>query len=179
MSLKDKYPDLVEKHWNRKANCWWIKPHQVGPNSRKVVEWNDGSKQSIKEKIGTILFIKKAKALHGDKFDYSKVHYINTSTKVEIICPKHGAFWMRPDKHFGKHGCLKCSHEDKAWSRLEFIAKASAIYGDKYNYCRVKYVNAKSKVEIKCVKHNSTFFQAPRHHLTGREGCRQCRCLKK
>ena len=34
-------------------------------------------------------FIKKAKAVHGDKYDYSLVEYKNSITKVKIICPIH------------------------------------------------------------------------------------------
>jgi hypothetical protein len=37
-------------------------------------------------------FIIKAKEVHGDKYDYSKVEYVNSSTDVTIICPIHGEF---------------------------------------------------------------------------------------
>lgn len=53
-------------------------------------------------------FIADAKAVHGDKYDYSKVEYITNSTKVCIICPTHGEFWQRPSKHLLKQGCPKC-----------------------------------------------------------------------
>ena len=38
-------------------------------------------------------FIKKAKKIHGDKYDYSKVNYVNSQTKVCIICLEDGEFW--------------------------------------------------------------------------------------
>ena len=50
-------------------------------------------------------FINKAKKIHGDKYDYSKVEYVNNHTKVCVICPKHGEFWQRPKPHLSKHGC--------------------------------------------------------------------------
>ena len=50
-------------------------------------------------------FIERAKKAHGDKFDYSKVEYINIETKVCIICPKHGEFWQRPNDHIRGIGC--------------------------------------------------------------------------
>ena len=54
-------------------------------------------------------FIRKAKAVHGDKYDYSKVIYVNNKTKVWIICPIHGEFWQAPDKHIKcRQGCPKC-----------------------------------------------------------------------
>lgn len=44
-------------------------------------------------------FIRKAKLIHGDKFDYSKVNYINTRTPIKIICPEHGEFEQLPSSH--------------------------------------------------------------------------------
>lgn len=55
-------------------------------------------------------FIKKAKQVHGDKYDYSKVNYINSQTKVCIISSEHGEFWQTPGSHiYAKCGCPKCS----------------------------------------------------------------------
>ena len=54
-------------------------------------------------------FIEKARKVHGDKYDYSKVNYINSTTKVCIICPEHGEFWQRPYCHIKGQGCPKCS----------------------------------------------------------------------
>ena len=48
-------------------------------------------------------FIKKAKIVHGDKYDYSEVNYKNNKTKVKIICHikddvlgLHGEFYPTP-----------------------------------------------------------------------------------
>ena len=43
-------------------------------------------------KYNTTTFIEKAKTIHGDKYDYSKVEYKSIKEKVCIICPKHGEF---------------------------------------------------------------------------------------
>lgn len=56
-------------------------------------------------------FIRRAKEVHGDKYDYSKVEYANTNTKVCIICPTHGEFWQLPIPHFKGAGCTKCGRE--------------------------------------------------------------------
>ena len=66
-------------------------------------------------------FIEEAKKIHGNKFDYSKVEYINARTKVCIICPKHGEFWQTPDSHLRGRGCKKCgveqtSNQRKIWN---------------------------------------------------------------
>ena len=56
----------------------------------------------------TDIFIEKAKLIHLNKYDYSKVKYINNRTKVCIICPEHGEFWQTPDAHLSNKGCPKC-----------------------------------------------------------------------
>lgn len=63
-------------------------------------------------RLTTEEFIAKARAVHGDKYDYSKAAYINRNTKVCIICPEHGEFWQTPDNHLSKkeiHGCFECA----------------------------------------------------------------------
>lgn len=54
-------------------------------------------------------FIQKAKEVHGDRYDYSKVQYINTKTKICIICKEHGEFLQRANNHIKGHGCHKCA----------------------------------------------------------------------
>jgi len=49
-------------------------------------------KQSIECSLTTEEFVKRAKEVHGDKYNYSKVNYINSKTNVCIICPEHGEF---------------------------------------------------------------------------------------
>lgn len=61
-----------------------------------------------KQKLSRDKFIKLSKKIHGDKYDYSKVNYIDVKTKVCIICPKHGEFWQTPDNHLHSHGCPNC-----------------------------------------------------------------------
>ena len=56
-------------------------------------------------------FINRAKEKHGDKYDYSKVNYINSSTKICIICPIHGEFWQAPLDHLKYKGCKLCSYD--------------------------------------------------------------------
>ena len=85
-------------------------------------------------KLTTKEFIAKAKEIHGDKYDYSKVYYVNLGTKVCIICPEHGEFWQTPYHHIKrKQGCPKCGGRVKK-NREEFIEAARKIHGDRYDY---------------------------------------------
>ena len=55
-------------------------------------------------------FIKKAQAVHGDKYDYSKVEYLNNHTPIIIVCPIHGEYPQRPSNHLRGNGCPICGH---------------------------------------------------------------------
>lgn len=111
-------------------------------------------------------FIKISKQKHKDKYDYSSVDYINSTTKVIIICPIHGNFLQTPKNHFKGNGCQKCCKNYKCTTN-DFITKAKEVHGDKYNYSKVNYVNSSIKVIIICPIHGE-FMQAPYSHLSGR-----------
>lgn len=121
-------------------------------------------------------FLESAKAIHGDKYDYSKVHYINRNTSVCIICPIHGEFWQSPHKHLAGHGCEKCFRESLrkryALGKEKFIEKANAIHNGSYDYSEVEYTNSHSYVKITCPLHGP-FMQIPSSHLKG-HGCPKC-----
>lgn len=70
------------------------------------------------KRLTTEEFITKARAVHGDKYDYSKAEYINNHKKVCIICPAHGEFWQKPNNHLNGHGCSSCKAE-KCSKRLK------------------------------------------------------------
>ena len=117
-------------------------------------------------------FIAKAKEVHGDKYDYSKVEYVNTSKKVCIICPEHGPFWQLPHMHLKGQGCIRCAMPNYGITTEEYIAKAKKIHGDKYDYSNTEYVDAKTDICIICPEHGP-FWQRPSHHLDGC-GCPIC-----
>ena len=54
------------------------------------------------------LFINRSKAIHGDIYNYSDVNCVNVTTKVNIICKKHGKFSQLPYSHWRGNGCPKC-----------------------------------------------------------------------
>ena len=54
-------------------------------------------------------FIELAKNVHGDKYDYSLVKYVNNNTKVKIVCKIHGIYEQEPNSHIsGKRECPSC-----------------------------------------------------------------------
>ena len=121
-------------------------------------------------------FIEKAINKYGDKYDYSKVEYVNSQTPIMITCKIHGDFWMRPNDHLQGQECPKCKisklREKFAFTKEQFINKARKTHGDKYNYSKVEYINNRTKVCIICPKHGE-FWQSPDKHLMG-DNCPQC-----
>lgn len=122
-------------------------------------------------------FIARAKEIHGDKYDYSRVNYVDAKTKVRIICPLHGEFLQLPNSHLKGYHCEKCSYVERGKARIEkagkkFVERARETHGNRYDYSHVEYVRATSKVKIVCLEHGE-FEQTPNSHLNG-NGCPTC-----
>jgi hypothetical protein len=125
-------------------------------------------------------FILKAQGTHGNKYDYSKVKYVNSNTKVEITCPIHGDFEQSPSHHVYGIGCKLCGIIQcalKNTSSLEdFIKKANRVHNHIYDYSKTIYVCSKQQVIIICSIHGE-FQQLPQSHIHG-SGCKQCGILR-
>ncbi len=130
----------------------------------------------IMTKLTTEEFIKKAREVHGDRYDYSKVEYVNKKTKVCIVCSEHGEFKQSPQKHLAGQGCIKCHHASLAkrysLGRDKFIEKANSVHHYFYDYSAVEYINSHTHVQIICPIHGA-FPQDPASHLQG-HGCPIC-----
>ena len=120
-------------------------------------------------------FIREAQSIHHNKYDYSKVEYANNKTKVCIVCPEHGEFWQTPSDHLNGKGCPQCAGNVRC-DKDTFIEKAKRIHNDRYDYSKVEYVNAHTKVCIICPEHGE-FWQTPNNHLNG-NGCPLCKNRK-
>jgi len=133
------------------------------------------------KKLTTQEFIKRAKKIHGNYYDYSRSNYINKRTKIQIVCKLHGEFIQYPEQHTKGHGCKICgikkSHEKTTYTNNQFIALAKKIHKDKFDYSKVKYISSHSKVIVICKKHGE-FQIKPYSHLQG-HGCAACSGLQK
>ena len=130
-------------------------------------------------------FIEEAKKVHGDRYDYSKTIYNGVFEEVTIICPEHGEFRQKPREHLSGCGCQLCGNK-KTWDKRgrkttkQFIEEARKIHGEKYDYSKAYYKNAREKIEIICHKkyrnglEHGSFFQKAGSHLSG-NGCPHCR----
>lgn len=121
-------------------------------------------------------FVEKSIKRHGLKYDYSLVNYLDSTTKVKIICPIHGEFLQTPQAHVRGNGCPLCANKRRGdafrLSKEEFIERANKIHGFKYFYDKANYVNYSTKVTVTCPIHDD-FEQFPSSHLKG-YGCPKC-----
>ena len=121
-------------------------------------------------------FLNKATKKHNGFYDLSKVDYINAKSKVEIICPKHGSFWQKPDNHLSGNGCKQCANEESSILRIKyidyFIDEITSIHSKKYSYDKSVYKGFHRKIEIECNNHGS-FWQRLSVHIKG-HGCPKC-----
>lgn len=132
-------------------------------------------------------FVEKSTQLHNGKYDYSQTVYVNSRTKVTIICPDHGPFEQLPSSHLQGNGCPKCariwsdahkqnlrmsSRRSRGMTTEEWIERAKQVHGDKYDYSQTVYVNQRTNVKIICPVHG-VFEQKADSHIRG-NGCRLC-----
>ena len=116
-------------------------------------------------------FIEKCVNIHKDKYDYTKVEYINNKTKVCILCPEHGEFWIRPNDLLSGSGCPKCGGTKKLTTD-EFIKKAKIIHNNFFSYEKTIYINSNEKIIVTCPIHGDFEVKA-NNHLNG-VNCKQC-----
>ena len=129
-----------------------------------------------RNKLTTEEFIKRAKEVHGDKYDYSKVVYKNNKETVCIICKEdeHGEFYQTPASHLKGCGCPKCNRGSKKLTTEDFIKRAKKVHGDLYDYSKLVYKGSKERVCIICKEdEHREFYQIPGDHLKG-HGCPRC-----
>lgn len=128
------------------------------------------------KKLTTQEFIKKSIKIHGDKFSYNDVNYINNDIKIIIKCNVHGNFKQLPGAHLAGSGCAKCgslkSYSKRVKSIMDFISQANKIHNEYYDYSKSNYTRAHCKIIIKCPRHGE-FIQRASAHLSG-QTCPKC-----
>lgn len=125
-------------------------------------------------------FIARSIKKHGDLYSYENVILTNGSSSVEIFCKKCKKYFTQEAKiHMAGSGCTTCYHERSALERAltteEFIYKSQQIHGtNKYDYSMSKYINSRTKVQIKCNHCNYIFESIAGDHFGKASGCPKC-----
>ncbi len=143
------FEQTPEKHISRKQGC---------------------PKCSKNNKLDTETFIVKANLIHKNNYNYDLVEYKNATTKVKIICKKHGVFEQKPHSHLSGNGCPKCVGKEK--SNDNIISELKEIHNNLYDYSLVNYKKNYDKLLIICKEHG-VFKQTYNTHKKG-HGCPKC-----
>ena len=140
---------------------------------------NHGCPKCGKKFLDKNRFIQRSKKIHSDKYDYSKVEYVNNKTKVCIICHEkdefgneHGEFWQNPTGHIDKKaGCPKCSKNHR-YTTEEFLNKLPYWMKQKYDFSKFSYIRTHDKSILTCREHGE-FLISPHDVIKG-IGCPGC-----
>ena len=159
--IHGEFEQIAHKHFDSQygcPKCGIIRQHKAGNLTAK--------------------FIKRARKIHGDKYNYDKVDYKGNQSKVTIICPDHGDFLQSAGNHLSrKSGCPLCASLNLkrrlTFTTKEFVHRAREIHGNKYNYDKVDYEHNRKNVIIICPVHGE-FKQTPGKHNGRKQGCPKC-----
>ena len=170
---------------NKCGHEFWVKPnnHLNGQNCPYCVKNNfaDLCRNTTIDDFRTKFYKK-----FGNKYEIpDDAVYLNSKTKIKVICHEkdengieHGEFWIRPNSLLNGHGCKKCydsrRNSTTIYNTSKWIEKAKQIWGDRYDYSKVEYINSHTKVCIVCNKCGREFWQMPYDHLH-KKGCKYCK----
>lgn len=117
------------------------------------------------------IFVEKAIKIHGIRFDYTYVVYVDSKTNINILCNKHkNIFTQTPRMHLTTlHGCPECIHEitnnqklvfknktSKKFNKTEVIKIIEDTYGvGTFNYEKLNYKSNKTPFILICNKHKT------------------------
>lgn len=204
VAFKDSFAYYIKSNpvkalWDSDAN-YPLTSEMVTPMSDKVVTWicKNNSEHRWKAPIKSISkgygcarcagrhnynseeWIQKATKVHGTKYDYSKVQYVNSKGKVTIICNKHGEFSQSPSEHLSGKGCAYCTHQ--SFHDKETLAFVNPSKANEWDYDK-NYPTTPADVLIsdskeyywKCDKGEPHSYKASVKYRLGRNsGCAVC-----
>ena len=157
-----RYKDVICKRCSNKEHSFW-KGKTGKDASRFEDKCSEKTKKLLSEKlrgnkkIDIPILIIRFNKIHENKYDYSKINYVNNHTKIKIICPEHGEFLQIPSSHLNGNGCPFCKYKKLSIkfksNNEEFINKSNKIHNFIYNYSKINYINNRVKVKIVCPKH--------------------------
>ena len=199
--LQEKFP---EANFSLITEEWWQKNYKGLTQTKIIFTYQNKIFSRILNqllfrkniKINILMyqeFLKKAKEIHGDKYDYSLIteewwqenYKESKQTYIKIICPKHGEFKQSVFLHLRGHGCQTCGVEKSTYKINEkkklkfknFISRFKKIHDKlKINFTekwwQENYENAYTKISVICPKHGE--FKSKINSLLNGVSCPKC-----
>jgi hypothetical protein len=138
-------------------------------------------RRTVKKTLTTEQWIKKARIVHGDRYDYSKAFYKNARTKLLVTCRDHGDFEIDPSNHIHlKRGCKICSggkfvnadNSKKRLTQAQFLEKANEVAPANLDFTKSVYKDTRTSLIVTCKIHGD--FKIRPHNLFRGANCRKC-----
>ena len=103
----------------------------------------------------TAEFIIKADTVHKNRYDYSKVSYVNNRTPIEIICKEHVVFIQNPDAHLSGKGCQVCANinKRKRYHKIPTTLYYIEVIKDDKKYYKIGITTKSLNIRFKPSKH--------------------------
>lgn len=126
------------------------------------------------------VFLEKARTIHGNKYNYDRVidrHIQNKDSKVPIACNTCMYEWNQSIKDIIKGKKCPMCDEQPPWTYGRFIQNARIIYGDRYNYDKIKpsdIHNYKSEIILICNICGYEYSQTIDKHINYPSNCPIC-----
>lgn len=124
------------------------------------------------KRLTTQEFIERARKVHGDKYDYSKVEYLGLKVEVCVICKKHGDFVKKPKDILRGFGCPHCN--TNKYTEISLREKCISMYGDKYDFSISNYNSSSRKVHFKCNRCGTIMYKSTNSIISGTGLCKFC-----
>lgn len=86
------------------------------------------------KKLNTDIFIEKSKKVHGDRYGYSNVKYVNHKTKVLINCDLHGEFSQIANLHLMGCGCPCCKRSKGEIKIYNFLKQNNINFIEEFTF---------------------------------------------
>ena len=162
--------DNLQRTWSIPANPWKLLAGTGCPSCG--LERRHDSRRLKKDDV-----LSRLKNVHGDSLRFRIDEYENIRQKISVSCRLHGNFRSSIGNLFAGRGCPKCSRARTAKSRSlsndDWIKKAKAVHGTRYNYDDTCYRGAHRKLTVICRKHGPFEIRAS-NHIAKKQGCRKC-----
>lgn len=152
---------------------WMVSPYAHAPPNKKR---GTGCPKCAGHHRTKKDLIEQAKAVHGERYDYSKTVFLNSAEPFDVYCPEHDKYWTTTwHSHITVgHGCQKCGAE-RPFDLKAFLDRASTLHRGKYDYSQVTSWNGwHISIPIKCRIHEAVFWQRPSVHIHHQAGCPRC-----
>lgn len=121
-------------------------------------------------------FIERLKEKFGDRFDYSKVNYVNSRSEVTLICNNCGTEFQKNAKWIlnQKNPCTGCDYKNKDLNKRKFLDRVKNKFGDKLSFTEIDYKNAKCDIKVHCNECGYDFNTTPDFLIGTKFGCPNC-----